>query len=92
VRVPVHGWYNSIKKIELSGKELISNYGKTERNHYVNIPSLKKLCTVAAMLSSAPAIGQEIDVDKIILTVPRFDPARFGKSACCDLAMRPLGG
>jgi len=43
VRVPVHGWYNSIKKIGLSGKELISDYGKTERNHYVNIPSLKKL-------------------------------------------------
>jgi len=28
--VAVHGWYNSIKKIELSGQEWISNYGKTD--------------------------------------------------------------
>ena len=49
----------------------------------MNIPSVKKLCVVAAiaMLSSAIAIGQEIDVDKIILTAPKFDPAG-----------QPLGG
>ena len=36
---------------------------------------------LAAMLSSSLAIGQEIDVDKTILTAPKFDPAG-----------QPLGG
>ncbi|NQT86150.1 hypothetical protein HQ560_05255, partial [bacterium] len=47
----------------------------------MNIPSVKTLCMVAAMLASALAVGREIDPDRITLTVPDFDPA--GK---------PLGG
>ncbi|MHC4251988.1 MAG: hypothetical protein ACYS9X_22950, partial [Planctomycetota bacterium] len=35
----------------------------------------------SALLSPAPAAGQEVDVDRIILTAPKFDPAG-----------RPLGG
>jgi hypothetical protein len=44
----------------------------------VKSSSVKKLCLVAVILTASLATAQEIDVDKIILTVPKFDPA--GKS------------
>ena len=47
----------------------------------MSISSAKKLCLAAVILSASLAGGQEIDVDKIILTVPKFDPAG-----------QPLGG
>ncbi|NQT37008.1 MAG: hypothetical protein HQ581_05940 [Planctomycetes bacterium] len=65
--VAVHGWYNSIKKIELSGKEWISNYGKTDgtADYDLKVPADGDYAFwVRANTVAKPRLSYQIDNDR----------------------------